>query len=335
MIGSKSIVAVTLIASLYLLSGVAVAVSGQNTTPRVVLTIEALKEYVSPLLCGDEEVDYIVPKGLDPHIYELKASDLDKLKKANVIISSGHAGFELEIREKVSENEFRALYIDVMDTPEMTLLKIPVYNSTNYHLPISDPYNYIRFAWYFAEKMSKSYPERAECYYRKTGSVVVEITRLIESYGHRFNYTAVVSSPRLQYYVSWLGIEAKYSLNPEETIEPSASLLEKIENDMKAGLINLVVIAGTGGSAEEYLKSKAQQYGIHVIELQLPRDKDILSRLTTVAYSVASSNGGEVITNTSQPSQVAHWDTMRIIALSVAIFLTGIVVGLLVSKHGV
>lgn len=335
MIRLKSVMTITfIIVSLYLLSSITAGVSGQTSKPKVVLTIEVLKEYVSPLLCGDEEVDYIVPKGLDAHTYELRASDLDKLRRAEIIVSSGHTGFELQIREKASKNELHALYIDIMDTPGITLLKIPGYNSTNYHLPISDPYNYIRFAMHFAEKIGESYPERAECYYRKASSVVLEVTRLIETYGHRSNMTAVISSPRLQYYVSWLGVEVKYSLNPEETIEPSAGLLEKIEADMKNGWVNLVVVSGNRAPSEEYLKAHAQQHGIPVVDLQLTRDEDILGRLSAVASLVAGVHGGENATNLSQPPS-PQWGMTQIIALSAGIFLAGLAVGILVGKHGV
>jgi len=66
----------------------------------VVVTFSYLKPDVERLLCNGV-VYAIAQVGVDPHEYQLKPSDIDVLKNADIIVSTAHTHFELDIREHV------------------------------------------------------------------------------------------------------------------------------------------------------------------------------------------------------------------------------------------
>lgn len=71
----------------------------------VAATTSFLSDIVTEITKGAVEIETIIPAGEDPHLYVAKASDLDKLKKANLVLYHGlhFEGKMVETLEKVGK----------------------------------------------------------------------------------------------------------------------------------------------------------------------------------------------------------------------------------------
>ncbi len=72
----------------------------------VAATTSFLSDIVTEITKGAVEIETIIPAGEDPHLYVAKASDLDKLKKANLVLYHGlhFEGKMVETLEKVGKS---------------------------------------------------------------------------------------------------------------------------------------------------------------------------------------------------------------------------------------
>lgn len=85
----------------------------------VAATTSFLSDIVTEITKGAVEIETIIPAGEDPHLYVAKASDLDKLKKANLVLYHGlhFEGKIVETLEKVGKAVSK-------DFPEERLVKL-------------------------------------------------------------------------------------------------------------------------------------------------------------------------------------------------------------------
>ena len=54
---------------------------------------------VGLLACEDDRIVSLAPAGSDPHEYQLTPEDVELLRRADLIISTGHVPFEARIKE--------------------------------------------------------------------------------------------------------------------------------------------------------------------------------------------------------------------------------------------
>ena len=232
----------------------------------IIVTFPNLEEDVK-LIAPKDVIKSIVPVGVDPHTYQLTPDDIESLKRADVIISTAHTHFEMKIKKMVENGEIKAKLIEIPEIPGIKILKNPVTNTPNYHMPIYDPENYKVFIGFVSENLynitgDKSYKERAK-------EVIDEISKIVNS-TRKLNVTAVADLPYTQYAVSWLNVDIKYLVMKEHGTSPTPQDLQAIENAMKSGEVKLAVITKDGPKASEILLDLAKKYEIDVLYVPSP-----------------------------------------------------------------
>ena len=142
------------------------------------------------IACDSDEVDSLVPPGVDPHDYELRPPDVRKLASADVIVSTAHAPFEKVIREEVLRGEVRALLVEIPRIEGVELRENPVTRQPNYHMPIYDPQNYLAFMRCMRDLLSELNPDCASTYERRYEDVEARVLSLVEG-TPKVNVTAI------------------------------------------------------------------------------------------------------------------------------------------------
>ncbi len=275
----------------------AVAVLGLNpgngeTGERLVLTTFPSLEYdVRALLDGcPVVVKSIAPAGVDPHSYNLEPSKVDEIKRADLIVSTGHAPFEIRLRALVEDNRL----VEVNSIPGVTLKELPN-GAVNLHLPIYDPYNYLAFVDYLATRLASLYPDCAEAIQANAGeleSILRE--KALPAAGSLEDTPGVLSTPVEQYAVEWLGVHAQVVLVVEHGASISPQALEKAEDTLSKGGVAVLLIASPEDqklvtAADEWLSEKALEYDSRVLLVPAPYTPG--SVLEKILF-VASQAGG-------------------------------------------
>lgn len=256
------------------------------------MTFHNLIHDVKPLLCDGDSIDSVAPPGVDPHNYQLTPADVEKLRSADVIVSTAHTSFEMKIRELVSSGEIKARLVEMPDLPGMRLLENPETGNLNYHMPIYDPSNYKTFIEYMAGVLEEIRPECAQSY----GSRMTEIIRKVDSItaaAPRFKVVAVADTPMSQYAVSWLGIEVEYLMIKEHGVPATPVDVGRIISAMESGTIRLAIVTEPAKlKASQQLLEYAKEYGISVLMLPSPiGEQSVPEKLESIAVGARATTG--------------------------------------------
>ncbi len=278
-----------------LLLALALLVQSSEGSPRglnVIVTFSNLKYDVDLLACSSDRVVSLVPSGVDPHDYELKPEDVNLLKEADIVVSTAHAPFERLIREKVASGEIKA---ELVEIPKLGLkiLTNPATKQPNYHMPIYDPDNYLKFMGRLREIMARENPECASQYKERYDRIRERILE-IKMEAPRLNLSAVAVSPVAQYAVEWAGVKVRYLLLKERGVPATPPELAEIRRRALTGEIGIMLLVG---NARTPLNKKAvemaEEMGIPWINVPSPLEpRSIIEKLEDVVRAL--SNIGEV-----------------------------------------
>lgn len=210
----------------------------------IAVTFFSLKPDLDLLVCNGDSVFSITPPGVDPHEYQLTPSDVQKLKTADIIVSTAHAPFESRIKDLVDKGELGAILVEVPSVPGVVIKDNPATGQPNYHWPIYDPSNYRAFMTSVELKLEKLRPECAQKYRRNLDSILGNLSQVVSITPH-LNACAVATSPLAQYAVEWTGIRVKYLLIREHDLPAIPQDIAAAENALSSGECKLVVVVGS------------------------------------------------------------------------------------------
>jgi len=252
-----------------------------------VATFPSIAEDLNLILCDGRALS-IVPPGVDPHDYQLSPGDVEKLREARVIVSTGHAPFEARIRDLVERGELAAVLVEIPRIPGMRILLNPSTRQPNLHMPVYDPDNYKIFIGYLAEKLSEVDPAHAACYKQKLQQLVSAVDSLRRRVG-ALNLTALATRPPAQYAVSWAGVEVGYLLVKEEGLPATLEDIARIEKALAAGEVKLIITLSDDPAP---LKSKAEElsarYKVPLITIPSPiTPPSIYEKIALVAQELS------------------------------------------------
>ncbi len=284
--------AIALLIALQLLSS---AISLAQTTNdhglRVVVTVASLLPDVKSILCKGDEVFYIAPPGVDPHSYQLTPSDIEKILRADVVVSTGHTPFEYRIRDLCKG---KCVLVEIPRIPGIRVATNPDTNQPNLHMPIYDPYNLEIFVLYLANVFAELRPSKAMCYYQNALNVVEKIASIV-SKSPRLDVLAVGDLPPTQYAVEWLGIRIMYLAKPEPQAPSTGTIIDRIENAIARHVVKLiVVINGSRDSSTAMLLHLAERYGLPVVRIPPPlEERSFIDKVESIVKEVKSVLGVE------------------------------------------
>jgi len=261
----------------------------------VVVTFPGLAQDVGLLVCEDDYVVSLVPPGVDPHEYQLRPGDLRLLEDADLIISTGHTPFEARIRELVEAGELGGVLVEVPSIPGIRLLENPATGQPNYHMPIYDPLNYVRFVEYVSGLLADMRPSRAGDYEEKAEEVVRTVGEMVEE-APELGLRAVADMPVVPYAVSWLGVDVAYVMLKEPCVPATPGELMEVEEAMAEGEVGLAVVCyPVATSSSEQLEDMAREHGIPVLYVPSPMSQgSIPDKLSEVLEGARALSTPEV-----------------------------------------
>lgn len=303
-------------------------VSSESTT-FIIVTAPPLKGDVERVICTGDIVISLVPPGVDIHEYQLSISNLELLKKASLIVSTGHTSFELKIKELVERRELSAILLDTLEIPGLKLSKNPVTGQLNYHMPVKDPVNYVLFISRLVEDLASLNPEKAECYYSNYIKLIRELYTSVLVYRGDYTGLAIVDSPHSQYYVEWIGFKVVWMLKYEEDIPVTTKSLEVFREFLANNSVKVVFVA-EDFPHYSFIVEEASKYNVLVVKTPSPTSNvSILDGLKQVVEQLKNST----ITETTVTSSVGVEKNTYTTTLWMMITLTsGIVIGVLLDK---
>lgn len=300
----------------------------------IATTFSYLKPDVELLLCGGV-VYALVPFNVDPHDYQLRPSDIELLKRADVIVSTGHTSFELKIRDLVERGELNTKLVDMLSIPGIRILTNPVTGQPNYHLPIRDPVNYLVFMGVLVSVLTEIDPGNGNCYYSKFYYLVERVTKEILIYAGRFSGNVIVDNPHVQYCVEWLGFRVAWIVKPEESVQVTPENVRKIEELIKSRSLAAVFVTKPEVlPGSRLLAEMAEEHKVPVVEVYSPTSSaGVYNSLLDVVVQIKELN--LTTTTTSKPliESGEEWLMhLRYAVPTVISFIVGFVAGALASR---
>ncbi len=276
-----------------------VADTGDSNGLLIVVSFPNLLYDVEQLTCSGDIVESIAPVGVDPHNYQLTPDNIELLRRADLIISTGHTPFEKSIEELASRGEFRAKLIVIPRIPGIRILSNPILGSPNYHAPIYDPHNYMVFLRYVTSVLEEMRPECRSVYEDKLSHVLERLEEIVEG-TPRLNYIAVADTPLTQYAVSWLNVTIKYLMIKEHGVPATPQDIEEIKNYISSNKEKVIAIITSPVKlpASQQLEQLAREYNVRVLYVPsflLPASTlSKLENISAQAKSLAEGLGEKV-----------------------------------------
>lgn len=240
----------------------------------IVVTFSSLYPDIREVVCKTDEVAYIAPPGVDPHEYLLSSQNVRSLKLADIIVSTAHAPFEVQIRKMKENGELKAELIEIINIPGIRLRNNPVLGTPNYHMPIYDPENYLIYMRYVVKILSEKNPACSKTYLDNYEKIAAEINQTTKSF-RKLDIVAAAISPVAQYAVEWTGIRIKYLFQKEHDLPATPEDIASIEKAAARGELGAIITLQVSKKTPLMVKAEeiAEKYRIPLIRIPSPTEQ--------------------------------------------------------------
>lgn len=326
----KTLIAFTLI---LIYSTPLIGINGRETGLTISVTFPNLEYDVKKLACPGDRVFSIVPADVDPHHYELTPRDVEVLLNSDIIVTTGHTHFEMEIKEMVERRGVDLVLIEIPSLESMKYRYIPGTSRVNLHGLIYDPSNYLNFMSRLYETLVSLNPGKKSCYENNYVKVVDEISSIINA-STGFKVKAVADSPLVQYAVEWVGIEIVQFVVKEHELPPEPGSLALIEELMINNRVDLaVVLTPTVDKSSVWLENRAREMGVPIIYVPSPMSNGsytdklrfILNQLNGLQLDVEHTSRDEAASAGTVRAGVESKLKFLTVAIAVAIPITAFI----------
>ena len=222
--------------------------------PLVITSIAPIAEIVREAFGESVQVEYLVPPGVDPHQYQLTPEQIEKIQKADVIVTIGHLPAEEKIGELEKEGILKGEVLGIEDYQRYGFRYLPerwYNNKYNPHGIWLDPYNALAIAEATKEALKSRYSGQ-NIFEAQYSLFKAKVETIILTY-QKMNLSekqAIIELPSQQYALEWMGIEVIASIKPEEEI-PAKSVDELLE------IVKTVDVIVYSADSPESLKNAA------------------------------------------------------------------------------
>ena len=222
--------------------------------PLVITSIAPIAEIVREAFGESVQVEYLVPPGVDPHQYQLTPEQIEKIQKADVIVTIGHLPVEEKIEELEKEGILKGEVLGIEDYQRYGFRYLPerwYNNKYNPHGIWLDPYNALAIAEATKEALKSRYSGQ-NIFEAQYSLFKAKVETIILAY-QKMNLSekqAIIELPSQQYALEWMGIEVIASIKPEEEI-PAKSVDELLE------MVKTVDVIVYSADSPESLKNAA------------------------------------------------------------------------------
>jgi ABC-type Zn uptake system ZnuABC Zn-binding protein ZnuA len=273
---------------------------------KVTVTIASLEQFVLAVGGDRVEVSSMVPPSVDPHDVTLSPGMVDSALGSDLVVSSGHVAWELQLEELLSERRqvpFAQIGIDLYRDlgPRLLLLPVPGGAGLNVHGYWLLPSNALVIATAIEARLEGIDPADAASYRSNLGHFYQRVSQLSDliasvSKGRGFAGEGVATASYEEQYVAYaFGLNASLVLVGEEA-EIKPSVLDEARRGFEDGSIKAILVSDVVEQLPVFQSLKVLSEGegvpialVTVFEMsQLP---DYVDMMTFNLGSVASSQG--------------------------------------------
>ena len=270
----------------------------------VVLLTPGFEDEVRGLLAGDDRV-YVVGAGGDPHEIQLSPSDVEVLRKADLVISMGHTAVDRRVEELRARGDIKARVLNLLEIPGLLFPELPEdheheHGGRNYHEPFYDPRNMVVILRRITDVLVELRPEKRSVYEGNYERLKARLDEMIKAYeGSLRGYKAIISTAEIQPAVEWLGVRVTVYVVADQHESPSPQALAKAISEMeKGGVIVFVAVRCDGTCSlashlDRRLAEEARSRGLPVLEIPLGyTGTSIINKLEYIISQVQQLKGG-------------------------------------------
>jgi len=292
---------------------------------RVITTFPGLAYDVGNLVCGSDVVESLLPQGVDPHEYSLTPGDVEKLKSADLIVSTGHTGFEIRIEELWRTGVLKGVLVNILEIPGLSVVVNPPTGQPDYHMPTYYPLNYLLFVRNISQTLAALNPSEASCYMEKARNIAEKVAGLFTAAPH-LRGVAVGDLPYTVYVAKWLGLDLIGLLVKEEGLPATPEEVSTFRSLMANGSVSYVLVTSYGSSnptASHQLEDWAKLYGVKIIELySATYPNSMLDKYNFILGEMSNTSSGNTPSPTSttgSPSTTLPWIGVVLVGAAAAI----------------
>ncbi len=278
----------------------------------VVLLTPGFDDEVRALLAEGDEL-YVIGYGADPHEIQLSPSEVEVIRKADLIISMGHTSIDIRIEELKKRGEVKARILNLLEIPELVLPKLPQdqHNEEhhdhpeelvgrNVHEPFYDPRNLIVILNKITSVLVELRPEKRNVYEANYERLKARLEEMIRNFeGILGGRKAIISTAEIQPAIAWLGVEIVAYLVFDQHESPSPRALERAIKEMEGGEVIIFVavrcdgVCSLSSYADKWLEEEAKERNATIIKVPLGyTGSSVMSKLEYVLSQVQRIRGG-------------------------------------------
>lgn len=295
----------------------------------VVATIEPVASIVKYIGSPYVTVDFILPSGADLHSYALSVEDVEKLRRADlvVLINSSFFALEREIRERLVEESFHPLIVDYYNY-SLAILDVPGLGR-NFHGVWMYPDNALAIARVVARALAHLTPERTSFFYQRLDEFArdmeilkQELIKTARDLGV-FGKKAVVAVPCVAYVVEAFGVHVAGTLMRGHGVYADERALAEYAEMARRGEIAFIACPEHLKEARirELADSLAEETRLPVVEFRIFSAGGVEDYFALMLYNAAALRNSLARTSAGAP-----------LTLQDSVFL--LVVGVLLAALG-
>jgi len=183
----------------------------EENTINIVCTNSLLADFTSNLIKENVSIDYIMPPGVCPAYYDTTPSDVNKIIKADIIISFGSPFMEPWLADLLEYNN----NCSVIECKNMGEWNIPS-GAKKYVESLADELSDI------LPSLNETIHNNSEIYLSEINNTALELQNLIKTNG--FTGKNVIAMKWQKEFLEWLGLNVIYSYGPPQGLSSQDQL---------------------------------------------------------------------------------------------------------------
>ncbi len=307
-----------------------------NSTIKIVATLEVFASIAKFIGGTHVDVDYILPEGADPHDYALTPEDLSKIQSADILIFANTKFFTLE--QNILKNIQGKVFVDFPDYEEynLTILSIPGFG-INYHGYWILPDNALAIARAIYEKLVlldpyhiSDYDENLRDFKERINYLKSFLTKTSVDSG-LYHKNSVVAVPGAAYVAYSFEINVIATLLKGPGRFANTTEIQRIREMANKGELHIILcpVALKNSKADEMAKQLSSDINVPLIYVRVFSMTGLRDYFALMTYNAAAISGASQAYSKSTSSELIPFLYLGITIL----FLISVVEGLIIFVY--
>ncbi|MCX8189421.1 MAG: zinc ABC transporter substrate-binding protein [Nitrososphaeria archaeon] len=275
-------------------AGILNAGASNSEGVNIVVSISAMATIISPILSPKDNLTILLPSNVEPHSFTLDPITLDKALKADIIVTSGHIGWEQQLKELAVESG--KIVFDPLNLlgNRLVFLDVPG-GGKNLHGYWLLPENVIVIAEEFTKLISEYRPSLAQIYNENLRKYVDDIVRLQDFALDNskkmglFGNNVLIGFYEEQYVAYSFGLNVVDVLaGSEEDLELSPQKLETVRGQLMEGHIKYIMVSEVARELPlyNYIEKLSSETGAKIILVRVLDLPEIYDFRNLLSYNI-------------------------------------------------